>query len=107
MYAKISITGTITSVTGMHIGGASGFSAIGAIDSAVIRDVRTNLPMIPGSSLKGKMRSLLQDNTAMVRFPKRSVRMICASAAFSAIWKTRKEKIKKHIRPGFRCLICL
>ena len=59
MYAKLSITGTITSITGLHIGGSSGFSAIGAIDSSVIRDVRTDLPMIPGSSLKGKMRSLL------------------------------------------------
>ena len=59
MYAKLNITGTITSVTGMHIGGASGFSAIGAIDLSVIRDIRSDLPMIPGSSLKGKMRSLL------------------------------------------------
>lgn len=45
--------------TGMHIGGSSAFSAIGAVDSTVIKDVRTNLPIIPGSSLKGKMRSLL------------------------------------------------
>ena len=59
MFGKINITGTITSVTGMHIGGSSGFSAIGAIDLAVIRDIRTDLPMIPGSSIKGKMRSLL------------------------------------------------
>ena len=59
MYAKINIVGKITSLTGMHIGGTSGFSAIGAIDSAVIRDIRSDLPMIPGSSLKGKMRSLL------------------------------------------------
>ena len=43
----------------MHIGGNSAFAAIGAVDSSVIKDVRTNLPMIPGSSLKGKMRSLL------------------------------------------------
>lgn len=59
MYAKIRITGDIEVKTGMHIGGSSAFSAIGAVDSPVIRDVRTNLPMIPGSSLKGKMRSLL------------------------------------------------
>lgn len=59
MYAKIQITGVIEVKTGMHIGGSSAFAAIGAVDSPVIRDVRTNLPMIPGSSLKGKMRSLL------------------------------------------------
>lgn len=59
MYAKISITGDILVKTGMHIGGNSAFAAIGAVDSPVIKDVRTNLPMLPGSSLKGKMRSLL------------------------------------------------
>lgn len=59
MYAKIHITGNIEVRTGMHIGGSSAFAAIGAVDSPVIKDVRTNLPMIPGSSLKGKMRTLL------------------------------------------------
>lgn len=37
----------------------SEIAAIGAVDSPVVKDVKTNLPMIPGSSLKGKMRSLL------------------------------------------------
>lgn len=59
MYAKIQIKGEIELITGMHIGGASAFAAIGAVDSPIIRDVRSNLPMIPGSSLKGKMRALL------------------------------------------------
>lgn len=59
MLAKIEISGTLEVVTGMHIGGSSAFSAIGAVDSPVIKDTRTNQPMIPGSSLKGKMRSLL------------------------------------------------
>lgn len=59
MYTKIQITGNIEVKTGMHIGGSSVIAAIGAVDSPVIKDVRTNQPMIPGSSLKGKMRSLL------------------------------------------------
>lgn len=59
MYAKIQITGIIEIVTGMHIGGSSAFAAIGAVDAPIIKDVRSNYPMIPGSSLKGKMRSLL------------------------------------------------
>lgn len=59
MYAKIRISGDIVVKTGMHIGGSSAFAAIGAVDSPVVKDVRTNLPMIPGSSLKGKIRSLL------------------------------------------------
>lgn len=59
MLAKIEISGTLEVVTGMHIGGSSAFSAIGAVDSPVVKDTRTNQPMIPGSSLKGKLRSLL------------------------------------------------
>ena len=59
MYAKIEIKGEIKIETGMHIGGSAMFSAIGAIDSPVIRDVESDYPIIPGSSLKGKIRSLL------------------------------------------------
>ena len=58
-YTKIKITGIIEVKTGMHIGGDDSFSAIGAIDSSVVRDPLTRLPIIPGSTLKGKMRSLL------------------------------------------------
>ena len=69
MFAKIEISGTIEIVTGLHIGGSSAFSAIGAVDSPVVMDTRTNQPMIPGSSLKGKMRALLakQYNAAIAK----------------------------------------
>lgn len=59
MFAKVQITGIIEAITGMHIGGNSSFAAIGAVDSPIIKDERSGLPIIPGSSLKGKMRSLL------------------------------------------------
>ena len=59
MLTKIQITGDILVETGMHIGGSTAFAAIGTVDAPVIKDSRTNLPIIPGSSLKGKMRSLL------------------------------------------------
>lgn len=57
---KIEITGTITLLTGLHIGGTNSSMSIGGIDKGVIRNPLTNQPFIPGSSLKGKMRSLLQ-----------------------------------------------
>lgn len=56
---KIKITGKIQVKTGLHIGGDDSFSAIGAIDLPVVRDPLTRKPIIPGSTLKGKMRSLL------------------------------------------------
>lgn len=59
-YSKYLITGKIEVVTGLHIGGTASYSAIGAVDSPVVRDSVSGNPVIPGSSLKGKMRSLLQ-----------------------------------------------
>lgn len=59
MLSKIEITGRIVAKSGMHIGDSDAFAAIGAIDSPVVRDALTGLPYIPGSSLKGKLRSLL------------------------------------------------
>ena len=59
MISKIEIKAELEIVTGMHIGGTNEFAAIGAIDSPVVRDVITRKPMLPGSTLKGKLRTLL------------------------------------------------
>lgn len=59
MFAKIEISGELEVVSGLHIGASDAFAAIGAIDSPVIRDVYSDMPMIPGSSFKGKIRYLL------------------------------------------------
>ena len=59
MFAKIKITGVLEVLSGMHIGGSSAFSAIGSVDSPVIKDALTGLPLLPGSSIKGKLRTLL------------------------------------------------
>lgn len=56
---KLKITGTITVVTGLHIGADDDFAPIGAVDSPFVRDVLNRTPIIPGSSLKGKIRTLL------------------------------------------------
>lgn len=58
-YTKIKIEGIIEVKTGLHIGGDDSFSAIGAVDLPVVRDPLSREPIIPGSTLKGKMRSLL------------------------------------------------
>ena len=59
MYTKIIIQFDLEVKTGMHIGGSDMFSAIGAVDSPVVRDPLTGRPIVPGSSLKGKLRTLL------------------------------------------------
>lgn len=58
---KIKINTTIELITGLHIGGSSDNVEIGGIDNPVIKiATKDNQPYIPGSSLKGKMRCLLE-----------------------------------------------
>lgn len=47
--------------TGLHIGGSKEIYGIGGIDTPVIKNPFTNQPIIPGSSIKGKMRMLLEN----------------------------------------------
>lgn len=64
---KIFIQGEIKLLTGMHVGGSSLGLGIGGADKVVIRNPVDNLPYIPGSSLKGKMRSLLEKSLGLVQ----------------------------------------
>ena len=59
LLGKIKITAKLKLETGLHIGAASDFAPIGAVDAPFIRDPLTKQPIIPGSSLKGKLRTLL------------------------------------------------
>lgn len=60
LLGKIIIGGNIKCLTGLHVGASKDNMEIGAIDSPVVRDPITREPYIPGSSLKGKMRALLE-----------------------------------------------
>ncbi|MGE5341731.1 MAG: type III-A CRISPR-associated RAMP protein Csm3 [Candidatus Omnitrophota bacterium] len=58
---KIFIEGKIIAITGLHIGGSDIGLAVGSTDNVIIRcAMKQNQPYIPGSSLKGKMRSLFE-----------------------------------------------
>lgn len=56
--AKIIIRGRIQAVTGLHIGGSKSSLDIGGVDLNIIKTPH-GVPFIPGSSLKGKLRSML------------------------------------------------
>ena len=57
---KIRITTKMEVVTGLHIGDSKDNVEIGGIDNPIVRRTIDNVPYIPGSSLKGKIRSLLE-----------------------------------------------
>jgi CRISPR-associated protein Csm3 len=60
LLGRVFLDFEIRTLTGLHIGGAPGTLAIGNVDNPVIRNPFTNEPYIPGSSLRGKMRSQLE-----------------------------------------------
>ena len=77
LQGKIFLRGTIHARTGLHIGGNSGELDIGGIDNPVIRNAFNRQPYIPGSSLRGKMRGLLDRhfNNALEKRVGRDVRV--------------------------------
>lgn len=56
---KLIIKANVKLLTGMHIGGSNDFSPIGTVDSVVVKDPFTGKPIIPGSSIKGKLRTMI------------------------------------------------
>jgi CRISPR-associated protein Csm3 len=57
---KLRLTSTLIVDTGLHIGGGGETLDIGGLDKSVIRDPITQQPYLPGSSIKGKLRSILE-----------------------------------------------
>ncbi|MEW6667555.1 MAG: type III-A CRISPR-associated RAMP protein Csm3 [Thermodesulfobacteriota bacterium] len=54
------LAGQIEVLTGLHIGAGKDAIEIGGIDSPVVKNPHTGEPYIPGSSLKGKLRCLME-----------------------------------------------
>ena len=65
-----SLEGSIELLTGLHIGAGSEAIHIGGIDNPIIKHPYTQQPYIPGSSIKGKLRSLLEWRAGLVGFTK-------------------------------------
>lgn len=62
-----TLTARLQLLSGLHIGAGDSEMHIGGVDKQVVRHPISNLPYIPGSSLKGKMRSLLEWKSGAVR----------------------------------------
>ncbi len=55
-----TVKGTIKLLTGLHIGASKDTIEIGGLDQPIVKHPVTGEPYIPGSSIKGKMRSLIE-----------------------------------------------
>ncbi|MHB8338425.1 MAG: type III-A CRISPR-associated RAMP protein Csm3 [Ignavibacteriaceae bacterium] len=63
LFGNFVIAGTIKTKEGIHIGAPKESVEIGGIDSPVIKHPINGAPYIPGSSFKGKMRSIVEKFT--------------------------------------------
>jgi CRISPR-associated protein Csm3 len=64
LIGKLIIDGDITCQTGLHIGAGKGSLDIGGADNPVVKDAY-GMPYIPGSSLRGRLRSLLEHSSGL------------------------------------------
>lgn len=60
LQGRLFLNFVVEAETGLHIGGTPGELAIGNVDNPVVRNPINRQPYIPGSSLRGKMRSQLE-----------------------------------------------
>ena len=60
LVGKLILSGDLHCETGLHIGAGKGSLEIGGADNPVVKDA-FGLPYIPGSSLRGRIRSLLEN----------------------------------------------
>ena len=101
---KIVLEGKIITKTGLHIGGSTESMQIGGVDLPIIKDSGNNLPYIPGSSLKGKLRSTLE------KFGKRTRNEKEEKLSFNRNIGTRRNTVFIHccedIKYALKCDVC-
>ncbi|MBM9520568.1 type III-A CRISPR-associated RAMP protein Csm3 [Desulforhopalus vacuolatus] len=86
------IKGQIILRSGLHIGAGDTEMRIGGTDNPVVKHPHSNEPFIPGSSLKGKVRSLLELRSGLMRFTEG--KPVNAKAWENAEGKEKEEALK-------------
>jgi len=102
---RIKVRAVLTTKTGLHIGGTKDTYEIGALDNPIIKIVRGGSalrqePYIPGSSLKGKIRSLIEESEKDGNFCTCGACLICRMFGSGPEAKnTQKPRLK--VRDAF------
>lgn len=87
---KYIISGRIVLLSGTRVGGSDTGISIGGLDNPVIRNPLTGEPYLPGSSLKGKMRALME------RLKRKELRS----------YGSGRNKVRRHECSDTDCEIC-
>ncbi|WP_353683958.1 type III-A CRISPR-associated RAMP protein Csm3 [Thermodesulfovibrio sp. 3907-1M] len=94
-----TIKGKIILRTGLHIGSGNMEMQIGGTDNPVIKHPHTQEPYIPGSSLKGKIRSLLEYYYGVVaESAKTEDYKKSGGLASCELYRRANGDVKKHIK---------
>lgn len=100
LYGYIKLYIRVKTLTGLRIGGRKETVEIGDVDLSVIKDPITELPYIPGSSLKGKLRSLVEKiNNMFGYYEKENVQNQQEIDDFINKIKNKQEKPKNPEEP--------
>ncbi len=94
LIGKLILEGDIACQTGLHIGAGKGSLEIGGADNPVVKDA-FGLPYIPGSSLRGKLRSLLEQSSGLA---------VPSELVYLSKRKGQEVRIHQSERPGRRNL---
>ena len=65
LIGKLLLDGEMVCETGLHIGAGKGSLDLGGADNPIVKDA-FGRPYVPGSSLRGKLRSLLEQSAGLV-----------------------------------------
>lgn len=96
LIGKLILEGDLECQTGLHIGAGKGSLEIGGADNPVVKDA-FGLPYIPGSSLRGRLRSLLEQSSGMA---------VPSELVYVSRRKGQEVRIHQSERPGDEiCLI--
>src|ERR1039457_5555186 len=95
LIGKLIVEGELTCETGLHVGAGKGSLEIGGSDNPVVKDASAR-PYVPGSSLRGKIRSLLEQSPGMA---------VPAELVFLSRRKGQEVRIHQSDRPDDE--ICL
>src|ERR1700739_3409866 len=64
LIGKLILEGEMRCETGLHVGAGKGSLEIGGADNPVVKDAHGR-PYVPGSTLRGRIRALLEQATGM------------------------------------------
>ena len=96
LIGKLILEGDLECQTGLHIGAGKGSLEIGGADNPVVKDA-FGLPYVPGSSLRGRLRSLLEQSSGMA---------VPSELVYISRRKGQEVRIHQSERPGDEiCLI--